>query len=74
MSLLTSQEVQALYCEYERLNGIYLAVKADLVEDAIEEAQCTPSFSSACEAYRVFNGARTARTIARNNQIYYGGK
>ena len=71
---MTSQEVQALYCEYERLNGVYLAVKSELVEEAIENSEDTVSFAAACEAYRVYNEARKARIIARNHQIYYGEK
>lgn len=74
MSLLTSQELEALYVEYEKLDGIYEAVKADLVEDAIEEAERTDSFAASCEAYRVYNEARKAWIIARNHQIYYGRK
>ena len=74
MSLLTSQELQALYTEYERLDGIYEAVKAELVEDAIEEAETSDSFAASCEAYRVFSEARKARVIARNHQIYYREK
>ncbi len=74
MSLLTSRELQALYTEYERLDDIYEGVKAELVEDAIEEAENSDSFAASCKAYRVYNDARKARIIARNHQIYYGGK
>jgi hypothetical protein len=74
MSEPTAKELQALYDEYEKLDGIYEGVKAELVEDAIEEAEATDSFAASREAYRVFNEARKVRIIARNHQIYYGKK
>lgn len=74
MSTPTAKELQALYTEYERLNGIYEGVKAELVEQAIEESEDTDSFAASCEAYRAYNEVRKARIIARNHQIYYGRK
>ena len=72
--IITSKELEALAVEYARLTDIYLAVKADLVEDAIEESENTDSFHAACEAYAVYKEADKARIIARNHQIYYGKK
>ena len=72
--MITAKELEALYVEYEKLNAIYLSVKADLVEDAIEESERTDSFADCVEAYAVYNDARKARIIARNHQIYYGRK
>ena len=72
--MITAKELQALYDDYERLNGIYLAVFAELVEKAEEESERTDSYAASCEAYRVYNEARMARTIARNNEVYYGKK
>jgi hypothetical protein len=72
--MLTAKELEALAVEYARLNDIYLSVKADLVEDAIEESERTDSFAACVEAYAVYNEARKVRIIARNHQIYYGRK
>jgi hypothetical protein len=72
--MITAQELESLYVEYEKLNAVYLGVEADLVEDAREEAERTDSFANSCEAYRVYNEARKIRIRARNEQIYYGGK
>lgn len=72
--MMTAQELQALAVEYARLNTIYLGVQADLVEEAIEKSEATDSFANCVEAYRVYAEARKARTISRNEQIYYGRK
>jgi hypothetical protein len=72
--MITAKELEALAVEYARLNTIYMGIRADMIEDAIEESERTDSFADCVEAYAVYNDARKARIIARNEQIYYGRK
>jgi hypothetical protein len=72
--MLTAKELEALAVEYARLNTIYMSVRADMIEDAIEAAERTDSFADCVEAYAVYNEARKVRIRARNDQIYYGRK
>jgi hypothetical protein len=72
--MITAKELEALAVEYARLNTIYMGVRADMIEDAIEESERTDSFAACVEAYAVYTEARKVRIIARNHQIYYGRK
>jgi hypothetical protein len=72
--MITAKELEALAVEYARLNTIYMSVRADMIEDAIEESEETDSFAASCAAYAVYNDARKVRIRARNDQIYYGRK